>query len=127
MTHAVTATQRAFLLGLREDGSPTCHPMTGVMIGDEPSFNSYRKSVKVRNFLRDPRAAVVLLENWQVPPSAADIRKGVMIETSPPGQTGTAAEKVADEILAVPDSVRDRVQQRVDAGKRIYFRLKTER
>jgi hypothetical protein len=118
--------RRAFLLGLREDGSPTCHPMTAVMVGDQPSFNSYRKSVKIRNFLRDPRAAAVLFDGWQVAPSTADMRKGFMEETPPPETPDVREEAVADSLLTVPDSVKARVQRRVDTGKRIYFRLRPE-
>ena len=126
MANDMNGARRAFLIGLREDGSPTCHPMTAVMVGDEPSFNTYRKSIKVRNFLRDPRAAAALFENWTAAPATADIRKGTIVETDAPGRTDADTDAVAASLKDVPDSVKQRVQARVDAGKRIYFRLKSE-
>ena len=115
--------RRAFLLGLRADGSPTCHPMVAVEQDGEFVFNAYRKSAKMRNFLRDPRAAAVLLESWQTPPAAARRLAGVMEEID-----GAAAAAGGDgaQLQAVPDRVLERVRQRVESGKRTYFRLRSE-
>jgi hypothetical protein len=115
--------RRAFLFGLREDGSPTCHPMAALEKGGAPVFNTYRKSAKARNFLRDSRAAVVLLENWHTPPSRAQVLTGVLEEIDaidlPPFATGVDAA----ELRGVPQRVAQRAQQRLAAGKRVYFRL----
>ena len=100
--------------------------MTAIIIEGHPAFNSYRKSVKVRNFLRDPRAAAVLLENWVASPLTADIRSGRMEETPAPEAPDPDAGAVASSLRQVPDSVKQRVQRRVDAGKRIYFHLRPE-
>jgi hypothetical protein len=50
-----------------------------------------------------------------------------VVETPPPGASDIETENTADELLAVPDSVKQRVQRRIDSGKRIYFRLASER
>lgn len=115
--------RRGFLFGLREDGSPTCHPMVAHEQDGAPAFNTYRKSVKAQNFLRDPRAAVLLLDDWQVPPSTAQVVTGVMEEIDPIVRAEAPAEGGPG---AVPQSVADRVQRRVAAGKRMYFRLRPE-
>ncbi len=125
MTEPAAQARRAFLVGLREDGSPTCHPMVALEKDGAPAFSAYRKSVKVRNFERDPRAAVILLDDWQAPPANAQLVTGVMEEidsltlTSPTSQSDS-------ETLAVPQGVADRAQARVSEGKRLYLRLRPD-
>ena len=120
----IAASRRAFLFGLRADGSPTCHPMVALEKDGAPVFNTYRKSVKTRNFQDDPRAAAVLLDDWSTPPSAAQVVTGVMEEIEPIDPAAASATQAAEPTLHVPDSVKDRVQRRVDAGKRIFLRLR---
>ena len=121
----MTTSRRAFLFGLREDGSPTCHPMVAVELGGAPAFNTYRKSAKARNFERDPRAAVVLLDDWESPPSKALVVTGLMEETDSVTRGDAGSTSVEGAVTEVPQSVTTRVQRRVDEGKRIYLRLRT--
>ena len=120
MTDTAKASRRAFLVGLREDGSPTCHPMVAIERDGAPAFNTYRKSAKARNFLRDPRAAAMLLNDWQAPPSTAQMVTGIMEEVDLPAPD-IPAERGA---LDVPETVSDRAQRRVAEGKRMVFRLR---
>jgi hypothetical protein len=112
--------KRALLFGLRADGSPTCHPMVASGAESEVRFNTYRKSAKARNFLRDPRAAVVLLDDWTVPPSAAVVIAGALEPTdgpmpSPEGLSGVDLANLAH------------ARKGLIEGKRMYFRLKSDR
>ena len=116
------AHKRAFLFSLRADGSPTCHPMTSFEKDGAPAFNTYRKSAKTKNLLRDPRAAVVLLEDWSVSPSTARCLIGVMEETAPIASAAPAPDQA--ESGSVPAAVVSRVNDRVAEGKRIYLLLK---
>lgn len=122
MTDIKTESRRAFLFGLREDGSPTCHPMVALDTEKGLVFNAYRKSAKARNFLREPRASLVLLPDWRTPPSKAQMLTGSMEEIASP-RPMAAAE---GESLPVPDGVAGRAQQRMAEGKRMFFRLRTE-
>src|ERR1700740_610318 len=110
--------RRAFLIGLRDDGSPTCHPMVAVESEGEIAFNTYRKSAKTRNFQRDPRAAVVLLDNWQVAPSSAQLLTGSLqeVESTP---AATPAPPPAAEAGGIPISrgAAERARKRVSEGK----------
>jgi hypothetical protein len=116
------AHKRAFLFSLREDGSPTCHPMMSLEKDGAPAFNTYRKSAKTKNLVRDPRAAVVLLDNWSVSPSTARCVTGVMEETAPIAPAAPPPDRA--ETGSVPTGVVSRVNNRVAEGKRIYLLLK---
>jgi hypothetical protein len=54
------AHSRAFLLGLRSDGSPTGWPMVAFYSGDALEFSTYRRSQKVRDYERNPSAGCVI-------------------------------------------------------------------
>lgn len=101
--------------------------MVAVEMHGAPAFNTYRKSAKVRNFVRDPRAAVALLDNWESPPSEAQVITGLMEETDPLPRTDGGSASAEGAVSDVPQSVTSRVQRRVDEGKRIYLRLRTAR
>jgi hypothetical protein len=96
--------------------------MVGLEKDGAPAFNTYRKSAKTRNLLRDPRAAVVLLDNWSVAPSSARYVIGVMEETAPIASTAPARERA--ETGSVPAGLVNRVNERVAEGKRIFLLLK---
>jgi general stress protein 26 len=55
---------RAFLFGLRKDGSPTGHPMTGIYAQARLFVNTYRKSAKARNIARDSRACYLVVNGY---------------------------------------------------------------
>ena len=44
--------RRAFMITLRQDGSPTCHPMAGFYGGGALYLNMYRASAKAKNLAR---------------------------------------------------------------------------
>jgi hypothetical protein len=117
--------RRAFLFGLREDGSPTCHPMVAIEREGQAVFNTYRKSAKARNFQHDPRAAVVLLPDWQAAPCEAQVLTGVLEETDPIGAGQADDGGTGEGVAGVPQTVSARAQRRVDDGKRMYVRLRT--
>lgn len=87
-------------------------------------FNTYRKSAKAQNLLRDPRAAVVILDNWQVSPATALTAAGLMEEIAPADFTSGAPQTGEVKLHRAPDSVVERAAQRLASGKRMYFRLR---
>lgn len=113
MNPKTVKTHRAFLVGLREDGSPTCHPMVAIDLDGTIAFNTYRKSAKAQNFRRDPRAAVVILQDWQAPPHTRRIAAGVLEEMEPPVTSAEVQDAAA--------------RRRGRMEKRMYLRLRTER
>jgi hypothetical protein len=120
MSETTTQGRRAFLVGLRSDGSPTCHPMTAGGADGEVRFNTYRKSAKAQNFLRDPRVAVVLLDDWTDPPSAAVVMAGALEPTGGPmpSPEGLSAVDLANLAHARKGLIE---------GKRMVFRLRSDR
>ena len=112
-------THRAFLVGLREDGSPTCHPMVAIDLDGTIAFNTYRKSAKAQNFRRDPRAAVALLQDWQAPPHTRRNVTGFLEEMDPP-----ATNAPGESSVEVQDAT---ARRRGNMEKRMYLRLRTER
>src|SRR5262249_19362658 len=52
---------RTFLVTLRPDGVPACHPMVGLYHEGALYLTTYRKSAKVRNLTADPRVACVVV------------------------------------------------------------------
>jgi hypothetical protein len=116
---------RAFLFTLRSDGSPTCHPMVVTRQRDVLTINAYRSSAKIRNLLRDPRAALVTLEDWQSAPSSATALSGSMelIESHP--AAAPSASSPPEPAPEVPRSVRERVGNRIAQGKRVQLRFRS--
>src|SRR3989442_14941063 len=58
---------RTFLLTLRPDGAPTCHPMVGWWRDGALWLNTYRRSAKVRNLTAEPRVACVVVTDDDAP------------------------------------------------------------
>jgi hypothetical protein len=122
MEHGKPPARRAFLFSLRADGSPTCHPMHALGETGAPVFNTYRKSAKAQNLLRDPRAAVLQMDDWAASPATAELVAGVVEEIEPPAAAGAGPGD--GQAQHVPSSVSQRVAQRVTMGKRMHFRLR---
>jgi PPOX class probable F420-dependent enzyme len=112
---------RTFLVTVRPDGEPACHPMVGLWQGDALYLNTYRKSAKVRNLMHDARVACVVVTDDET----ADLR-GVVVRGraelvdaghSPgPGAVTRAPEGVGRD-------VRRLVQERLAEGERVLVRV----
>jgi PPOX class probable F420-dependent enzyme len=115
---------RTMLVTLRADGSPTVHPMLGLWNDGALWFNTYGKSVKVRNIERDPRVCCVVLggDDNLVPPAV--VLHGDA-EVMPPGTSmprlGDAAPATAP--AGVTGGIVRKVATRVATNKRILFRV----
>jgi PPOX class probable F420-dependent enzyme len=104
---------RTFLVTLRPDGAPTCHPMVGFWQDGALWLNTYRKSAKARNLMRSPRVddedpqfrGVVLRGRAEIVESAAPLRSGT---ARPPAVGGDVARLV---------------QARLAEGKRVVVRI----
>src|SRR5581483_11453607 len=114
---------RTMLVTLRSDGSPTVHPMVGLWGDDALWFNTYRKSVKVKNIERDPRVCCVVLGG-----DDELVRPAVVIhgnaEVMPPG---TLMPTITDGSVPRPSQVSDaivrKVSDRVKTSTRILVRV----
>jgi len=80
------AHRRAYWVTLRQDGSPTAHPMAGLYEDGRLLFTSYRKSAKNRNVDRDPRCCVLLANEYDATSLEAVTLKGFarVCEGAPP-------------------------------------------
>jgi PPOX class probable F420-dependent enzyme len=112
---------RAFLVTLRPDGGPTAHPMGLIPRDGRIYFNTYRKSAKVRNIERDPRACCLAASPDDDPDFAAVAvsgRAGVVPAEAVPESllTGGSSSAMGAEDL-------ERVRARLRTGKRVYLEV----
>ena len=113
---------RAFLVTLRADGSPTAHPMTALSQDGGLVFNTYRRSAKARNVVRDARVSAIYLPPYDEPPH------GVLAVSGRAEISGT--EKLPQrrgQGPAVSSSVTQRVNERVQSGKRVMIDIHPQR
>jgi len=114
------STSRAFLLANRADGSPTGWPMTGIYPGDGVlEFSTYRRSQKVVDLVRDPRAAVVLAPRDS--DRALVLRGKATLDEARDELPASAS--TAPLHLGVADGIRERAQERMKSGKRVAVRF----
>ena len=106
---------RTFLLTLRPDGGPTCHPMVAFYRDGALYMTTYRKSAKVRNLTRDARVACVVMAPDDAPGMRAVVLRGRAEVVAAEAMRGAAAAGAAD-IASV-------VQARLAEGKRVVVRV----
>ena len=75
-------TRRLFMVTLRKDGSPTCHPMAAFYGGGALYLNMYRASAKAKNLGRDDRIACLLTTPYGADQFKAALYKGHSRELS---------------------------------------------
>ena len=75
---------RTFLLTIRPDGAPACHPMVGLYRDGALFMTTYRKSAKVRNLEHEPRVACVVTTDDDAPVRQSVVLRG-RAEVLPPG------------------------------------------
>jgi len=115
---------RAFLLTIRPDGTPTCHPMVGLFRDGALWMNTYRKSAKLRNLLAEPRVACVVVTDDDDPQFRGVVLRG-RAEVLPPG-TPLATAVPRDPDAARPPvgrEVTEAVRARLAEGKRVAIRI----
>lgn len=112
---------RAFLVTVREDGAPACHPMAAIWRDGALYMTTYRKSAKVEHLTREPRVACVVVTPDDDPRFRGVAFRG-RAKVLPAGATmpGVDAKAVAP---AVGGDVTRRVAARVAAGKRVVVRV----
>jgi len=113
---------RTFLVTVRPDGAPTCHPMVAFYRNGALYLNTYRKSAKVRNIAHDARVACVVVTD------DGDARfRGVVVkgraEVLPPGTPFPQTESSSDRPEGVGTDVVRLVQARLASGKRVLVRV----
>jgi PPOX class probable F420-dependent enzyme len=109
---------RTFLLTLRADGAPACHPMVALWQEGALYMNTYRKSAKARNIARDPRVACVVVTGDEEPRFRGVVVRG-RAEFLPPVERVPGGARPA----GVGDDVTDLVRARLAEGKRVVVRV----
>ncbi len=124
---------RSFVMNLRKDGSPTGHPLTAMYINGVLYYNTYRKSIKMRNIVRDNRVAcLVTTDEGKEPFRSLTIRgRAVMIED--PQEALAVYQARAGNAGAAGGQGRDSratsntlFQQRLQDGRRVLIRIEPE-
>jgi PPOX class probable F420-dependent enzyme len=67
---------RTFLVTIRPDGGPACHPMVGMWHDGALWMTTYRKSAKARNVREDPRVACLVTTDDEAPVRRAVVLRG---------------------------------------------------
>jgi len=116
---------RTFLLTLRPDGAPTCHPMVDLWRDGALWLNTYRRSAKVRNLTAEPRVACVVVTDDDEPRFRGVVLRGraevVAAPAAPAGPDARAARPPG-----VGAEVTERVRDRLAEGKRVLVRIVPE-
>ena len=110
---------RAFLFGLRKDGSPTGHPMTGIYAQTRLFVNTYRKSAKARNIVRDSRTCYLVVNGYDAEKVYGVAVKGearILEEGRIPGRRDEPGNTTTERIG--PD-----VRQLLRSGKRVFVEV----
>ena len=112
---------RTFLVTIRDDGAPACHPMVAVWRDGALYMTTYRKSAKVAHLMREPRVACLVVTADDDPQFRGVALRG-RAEVMPPG---TPMPGVADRSAApaVGAEINRRVATRMAEGKRIVVRV----
>jgi PPOX class probable F420-dependent enzyme len=110
---------RTFLVTLRSDGAPTCHPMVGFWRDGALWLNTYRKSAKARNLMRSAHVACVVVTDDDDPRFRGVVLRGraEIVDSAAPLGPGTARPP------AVGGDVARLVQARLAEGKRVMVRI----
>lgn len=109
-----------FMLLRGQDGRPIGYPMTGMLRDGALEITSYRKAPKVRHLLADDRVCCVVHD-----PEAPGRGVAVYGHAVPASADGFVAstQSAQGAAIAVPDEVRDTVRDRLEADKRMVFRI----
>ncbi len=122
-TFVAEGTRTGKLATVRADGSPHVVPIWFVLDGDDLVFNTGRSSVKGRNLLRDPRAALTVHEE-QPPCAFVTVRGRVSISADATGMlpwsTRIAARYVGEDLA-------ERYGRRNAVPGELLVRLRVER
>ncbi len=90
----ISTNGRTFMVSLRRDGSPTCHPMARFYADRRYYLNMYASSAKHKNLERDPRVAILVTTSSDDPDFKAVLLRGrarllaadeTLATTAPPG------------------------------------------
>lgn len=114
---------RTFLVTVRADGRPACHPMVGLWQRGALYLNTYRKSAKARNIAREPRVACVVVTDDAEPRFRGVVLRGRAEIVPPRAPSAERGEPTGPRPPGVGDDVASLVQSRLAEGKRVLVRL----
>lgn len=117
----LAAHTRAFLLTVRPDGAPACHPMVAFFRDGALYMTTYGKSAKARNVAHEARVACVVVTADDATPFAGVVVRG-RAEIVPPDAMRVAAEP-GRRVEGVGANDAAVVQARLAEGKRIVLRI----
>jgi nitroimidazol reductase NimA-like FMN-containing flavoprotein (pyridoxamine 5'-phosphate oxidase superfamily) len=114
---------RTFLLSVRPDGAPTCHPMVGFWRGGALYLNTYRRSAKARNIMGASRVACVVVTNDDDPRFRGVVLRGhaEILPARAPDPERQAAD--APRPAGVGAEVARLVETQLAEGKRVMIRV----
>ena len=112
---------RTFLVTIRDDGAPACHPMVAVWRDGALYMTTYRKSAKVAHLMREPRVACLVVTADDDPQFRGVALRGRAC-VLPAGTTMPGVEDLSVAPVVGADVSR-RVATRVAEGKRIVVRV----
>lgn len=112
---------RTFLVTLRPDGAPACHPMVGLWGDGALYMTTYRKSAKAQHLLREPRVACVVMSDDDDPAFGAVVLRGRAEVVLP--EAFRSAGAGAPRAAGVGRDVASLVQARLAEGKRVAVRV----
>ena len=114
---------RTFLVTVRADGAPACHPMVGLWHRGALYMNTYRKSAKARNIARDARVACVVVTGDDEPRFRGVVFRGRAEVMPPRSPSAERTEPAGQRPPGVGDEVTSLVQMRLAEGKRVVVRI----
>ena len=117
---------RTFLVTLRPDGAPACHPMVGLWRDGALWLNTYRKSAKVRNLTAEPRVACVVVTDDDEPRFRGVVLRGRAEVVPAPVAVAGGPDARAARPPGVSAEVTHRVRARLAEGKRVLIRIVPE-
>jgi PPOX class probable F420-dependent enzyme len=113
---------RTFLVSVRPDGAPACHPMVALWHEGALYMTTYRKSAKARNVMREPRVACVVVTDDEAPRMTAVVVRG-RAEILPAGSQMPWAATPAPRVAGAGVEVGREVAAKLAEGKRVVMRV----
>ncbi|HWL41881.1 MAG TPA: pyridoxamine 5'-phosphate oxidase family protein [Ilumatobacter sp.] len=122
---------RTFLVTLRKDGSPTCHPMARFHARGELYLNMYASSAKHRNLTRNPRVCCLVAtrsgaERFEAVALSGEAREVPLEETladDPTPGVRAARSMGMDGVSLERDPQRFQHEDPADLLKRVHVML----
>ncbi|MGD9794630.1 MAG: hypothetical protein AB7V43_14230 [Acidimicrobiia bacterium] len=115
-----------YLMVIRSDGTPTGYPMLTAHHEGRLEFTTYRSAAKTRRILANPRLCCVLRTRADEVPRAIAVW-GDAIEAADDGDNFMSRPVDEQPPIVVPGAMRSSVNDRLENGKRMLFKMPIDR